>query len=91
VAVHDALVRRRLLTHRDGLRLAPRGRAWFDDLGVDVGALEGQRRVLLSETPPAMAYVGGVLALVGVSLARRKPRAGAPEGAPALRQAQDTA
>src|SRR6476659_4595909 len=39
--------------------------------------------VVLSETPPAMAYVGGVLALVGVSLARRKPRARVPEGAPA--------
>ena len=39
--------------------------------------------VLLSETPPVMAYVGGVLALVGVSLARRKPRARVPEGAPA--------
>jgi drug/metabolite transporter (DMT)-like permease len=38
---------------------------------------------LLSETPPAMAYVGGVLALVGVSLARRKPRVRVPEGAPA--------
>ena len=30
--------------------------------------------VLLSETPPALAYVGGALALVGVSLARRRPR-----------------
>jgi drug/metabolite transporter (DMT)-like permease len=30
--------------------------------------------VFLSETPPAMAYVGGVLALVGVAVARRKPR-----------------
>ena len=39
--------------------------------------------VLLSETPPVMAYVGGVLALVGVSLARRKPRVRVPEGAPA--------
>ena len=39
--------------------------------------------VLLSETPPVMAYVGGALALVGVSLARRKPRARVPEGAPA--------
>ena len=38
---------------------------------------------LLSEAPPAMAYVGGVLALVGVALARRKPRARVPEGAPA--------
>ena len=30
--------------------------------------------VLLSEAPPAMAYVGGVLALVGVALARRHGR-----------------
>ena len=31
--------------------------------------------MFLSETPPAMAYVGGVLALVGVAVARRKPAA----------------
>ncbi len=36
--------------------------------------------VLLDETPPAMAYVGGALALVGVALARRKPRAARPAG-----------
>jgi drug/metabolite transporter (DMT)-like permease len=30
--------------------------------------------LFLDETPPGMAYVGGVLALVGVSVARRKPR-----------------
>ena len=30
--------------------------------------------VLLDETPAAMAYVGGALALVGVAVARRKPR-----------------
>jgi drug/metabolite transporter (DMT)-like permease len=30
--------------------------------------------VFLGETPPAMAYVGGALALVGVAVARRKPR-----------------
>jgi drug/metabolite transporter (DMT)-like permease len=41
--------------------------------------------LFLSEVPPAMAYVGGVLCLVGVALARRKPRrhsdlpAGEPE------------
>ena len=39
--------------------------------------------MLLSEAPPAMAYVGGVLALLGVALARRKPRARVPEGVPA--------
>ena len=30
--------------------------------------------VFLSEAPPTMAYAGGALALVGVALARRKPR-----------------
>ena len=30
----------------------------------------------LSETPPGVAYVGGALCLVGVAVARRKPRAG---------------
>jgi drug/metabolite transporter (DMT)-like permease len=37
--------------------------------------------LLLSEAPPAMAYVGGALALVGVALARRKPRSRLPEEA----------
>ena len=35
--------------------------------------------LFLSETPPGMAYVGGVLALVGVAVARRKPRTLADE------------
>ena len=35
--------------------------------------------LLLDETPPPMAYVGGVLALVGVAVARRKPRTLADE------------
>lgn len=39
--------------------------------------------VFLSEAPPAMAYVGGVLCLVGVGLARRRPKARAPATAPA--------
>ena len=30
--------------------------------------------LLLDETPPTMAYLGGALALVGVAVARRKPR-----------------
>jgi drug/metabolite transporter (DMT)-like permease len=30
--------------------------------------------VFLAEVPPAMAYVGGALCLVGVALARRRPR-----------------
>ncbi len=42
--------------------------------------------VFLSEVPPTMAYAGGALALVGVAVARRKPRApretpGPPEAA----------
>jgi drug/metabolite transporter (DMT)-like permease len=38
--------------------------------------------VFLAEAPPAMAYVGGALCLVGVGLARRRPRArvAAPAG-----------
>ena len=36
--------------------------------------------VLLDETPPAMAYVGGALALAGVALARRRPTAARPAG-----------
>jgi drug/metabolite transporter (DMT)-like permease len=39
--------------------------------------------VLLDETPPGMAYVGGALALAGVALARRKPRPVAEVVAPA--------
>ena len=30
--------------------------------------------LLLDETPPAMAYAGGALALIGVAVARRRPR-----------------
>lgn len=41
--------------------------------------------VFLSETPPTMAYAGGVLALVGVAVARRTSRARpADEAAPTL-------
>ncbi len=39
--------------------------------------------VLLGETPPTLAYAGGVLALVGVAVARRKPRTLAEDAAPA--------
>lgn len=35
--------------------------------------------LLLDEVPPGMAYVGGALALVGVAVARRKPRTVAEE------------
>ena len=30
--------------------------------------------LVLGETPPTMAYVGGALALVGVALSRRRPK-----------------
>lgn len=38
--------------------------------------------VFLDEAPPAIAYVGGALALVGVAVARRKPRTRAREVSP---------
>jgi drug/metabolite transporter (DMT)-like permease len=38
--------------------------------------------VFLDEAPPAMAYIGGALALVGVAVARRKPRTVADEVSP---------
>ena len=38
--------------------------------------------VFLDEVPPPMAYVGGALALVGVAVARRKPRTRAQEVSP---------
>ena len=37
--------------------------------------------IFLSEAPPTMAYAGGVLALVGVAVARRKPRPKTPDPA----------
>lgn len=37
--------------------------------------------LLLGETPPTLAYAGGALALVGVAVARRKPRTLAEEAA----------
>jgi drug/metabolite transporter (DMT)-like permease len=42
--------------------------------------------VFLSETPPSIAYAGGVLALLGVAVARRKPKPRA-----AVPQQQETA
>jgi DNA-binding transcriptional ArsR family regulator len=83
VAVHDALVGRRLLTHRDGLRLTPRGRDWFSGLGVDVAGLEAQRRVLLREcvdlterTPHLAGSLGAALcdAFVAEDWVRRRHR-----------------
>jgi drug/metabolite transporter (DMT)-like permease len=40
--------------------------------------------LLLDEVPPAMAYVGGVLALVGVAVARRRPKPRVDRPAPVL-------
>lgn len=39
--------------------------------------------VLLGETPPAMAYVGGALCLAGVAVTRRRPKGTPGSGAPA--------
>ena len=36
----------------------------------------------LAETPPTVAYVGGVLALIGVAVARRRPRSRVPLDVP---------
>jgi DNA-binding transcriptional ArsR family regulator len=47
VDVTGALVRRRLLTSADGsFRVTRAGKAWLGDLGIDVDALESNRRVL---------------------------------------------
>lgn len=43
--------------------------------------------VLLAEAPPAIAWVGGALCMVGVAVARRKtPAPSTPAGAPALQE-----
>jgi drug/metabolite transporter (DMT)-like permease len=46
----------------------------------------GMGVVFLSEAPPTMAYLGGVLALVGVAVARRKPHPRAPATPAHVRQ-----
>jgi drug/metabolite transporter (DMT)-like permease len=46
--------------------------------------------VFLDEAPPAIAYVGGVLALVGVAIARRKPRPKQEDGDAAAEDAMLT-
>ena len=38
--------------------------------------------VFLDEVPPTLAYAGGVLALLGVALARHKPRKAVPATLP---------
>ena len=43
--------------------------------------------VFLDEAPPTIAYVGGVLALLGVAVARRKPRPKAAVPQPRRRRA----
>ncbi len=40
--------------------------------------------VFLAETPPAVAYVGGAMCLVGVAVARRKPRPGGSRPEPVI-------
>jgi DNA-binding transcriptional ArsR family regulator len=49
VALTDAMVTRRLLRLKPGLVLTRDGRAWCEEIGVDVVHLEKQRRPLLRE------------------------------------------
>lgn len=72
VAITDSLVKRRFLRRVEGdFRVGPKGRAFLDDLGVDVAAAEGQRRHFArccldwSERRP---HLGGAL---GAALAER--------------------
>ena len=75
VAVTDALVEHRLLRITPGLDLPRAGRAWFGDLGVDVAALEAERRPVLrdcldlTERRPHLAGALGA-ALFDVAVAR---------------------
>ena len=68
VAVFDALAARRVLVRRGGLTVSPAGRGWFADLGIDVAALEAQRRTVvrdcldLTERRPHLAgHLGAAL------------------------------
>jgi DNA-binding transcriptional ArsR family regulator len=68
VAVHDAMLDARLLSRREGLAVTARGRDWFAGLGIDLDALEGQRRAFLrdcvdlTERRPHLAgHVGAAL------------------------------
>jgi hypothetical protein len=68
VAVFDALAARRVLVRRGGLAVSPAGRGWFADLGIDVAALEAQRRTVvrdcldLTERRPHLAgHLGAAL------------------------------
>ncbi len=49
VAVHDAMLARRMLRRRDGLALTARGRDLLTGLGVDVDAVAGGRRAFLRD------------------------------------------
>jgi DNA-binding transcriptional ArsR family regulator len=67
VAVHDAMLERRLLHRRDGIGVTRRGRAWFDELGADLDADAGRRTFVRecvdwTERRPHLAgHVGAVL------------------------------
>lgn len=68
VAVHDSMLDARLLHRRGGLCVTRSGRAWFADLGIDIAALEEERRTLvrdcldLTEQRPHLAgHLGAAL------------------------------
>src|SRR3546814_5020175 len=45
VALADSLLQRRLLRRQDGdFRVGPKGRAFLEDLGIDIAAAQGERR-----------------------------------------------
>ncbi|MGH3306699.1 MAG: DMT family transporter, partial [Nocardioides sp.] len=46
--------------------------------------------IFLGEAPPTMAYAGGALALVGVAVARRKPRPPVESGAATARVGRES-
>src|SRR3546814_11271238 len=77
VALADSLLQRRLLRRQDGdFRVGPKGRAFLEDLGIDIAAAQGERRhfarccLAWSERRP---HLGGALgAALADALIRRK-------------------
>ena len=67
VAVHDAMLDRRLLHRRSGIGVTRKGRDWFADLGVELEETSGRRVFVrecvdLTERRPHVAgHVGAVL------------------------------
>lgn len=71
VAVHDALVRRRLLSSYGGLTVTTAGRAWFAELGVAVEGLEQRARPLLRECTDLTERSAHLAGALGAALCER--------------------